>query len=307
MLETLEYIFTNHFTGVVIFLIVCIGYFGFFIVRQQNVSVIERFGKFLRVASPGFNFLIPFIDTVAGSVNLRVQQLDVNVETKTKDNVFVKLVVSVQYQVVQNKIFEAFYKLAAPAYQMQAYVFDVVRAKVPSLILDDVFEKKDDIAIDVKNELKEIMEDFGYEIIKALVTDIDPDINVKHAMNEINTSQRLRIAAQEKGEAEKIIKIKQAEADAESNILQGKGIAGQRAAIIDGLSQSIEELKKTSPNLESSDIMSTILAIQYFDTLKDISASSNSNTLFVPNSAEHASHVRNSLMEALFATQNSKK
>jgi len=275
--------------------------FGIFVVQQQNVAVIERLGKFARIAYPGLNFIIPIIERKADFLSLRIQQLDVPVETKTQDNVFVKIKVAVQFQVMEGKIYEACYKLFSPAEQIEAFVFDVVRAKVPNIDLDDLFAKKDEIAENVKNELSEIMESFGYEIIKALVTDIEPNENVKNAMNEINTAQRLRVAANERAEAEKIIRVKQAEGEAEANILHGQGIAGQRKAIIEGLGGSLEELKKNSPDLDSTNIMSTILAIQYFDMLREIGADSKTNTLFVSHSPNQAINIRDQMLESILA------
>lgn len=275
-----------------------------FIVKQQNIAIIERFGKFARTAHPGLNFKIPLIEKVAEESNLRIQQLNLQIETKTKDNVFVGIIVAVQYKIIPSKIYEAYYQLTAPTEQIQAYVFDVVRAKVPNIELDDLFAKKDEIAIDVKNELKETMANFGYEIIQALVTDIEPNKNVKDAMNEINTALRLRIAAQERGEADKIIRIKHAEAEAESNILHGKGIAGQRQAIIDGLSFSMDKIKNSSPSMTTEDVTNIILTIQYFDMLREIGSGSKTNTLFLPHSSDGLSQIRNSLLEALAASNN---
>lgn len=277
---------------------------GFFVVNQQNVFILERFGKFLGIAHAGLRFKIPFIDTIAGHANLKMQQLDVHVETKTQDNVFVKIIVSVQYEIILEKIYEAYYKLNRPSEQIVSFVFDVVRAKVPNMNLDDVFVKKDEIAESIKMELSETISTFGYRLIKALVTDIQPNENVKNAMNEINTAQRLRIAAQEKAEAEKVMLVKQAEAQAEAYILQGQGIAGQRKAIIDGLSQSVENIQKHSPHLSNDSIMQMILMIQYFDTLKDIGAQSKSNTLFVGHSPDSMNNMTQQMLEILMAAKN---
>lgn len=274
-------------------------YSSLFTVQQQTVSVVERFGKFVRIANPGLNILIPFVERRIDDLSLRIQQLDINVETKTQDNVFVKLKVSVQFKVIESKIYEACYKLFSPAAQIEAFIFDVVRAKVPNIDLDDLFAKKDEIAIDVKNELREVMEGFGYEIVKALVTDIDPNENVKNAMNEINTALRLRVAAKEKGEAEKILKVKQAEAEAESNILHGKGLAGQRKAIIEGLGDSVNAIQKHSPETSSQSIMSIILAIQYFDMLREIGGDSKTNTLFVSHSPNSGINIRDQILESI--------
>ncbi len=266
----------------VIFLIILFN--SFFIIEQQSVAIIERFGKFLRIAGAGLNIKIPLIDRVAGKVNLRLMQLDVVVETKTLDDVFVKIVSSVQYRVLADKIYESFYVLDNPERQIEAFVFDVVRARVPKIKLDDVFSKKDEIADSVRSELYEVMDEFGYNITKALLTDINPDHKVKAAMNEINEAQRLRIAAMERGEAEKILKVKQAEADSESKILQGKGMAGQRRAIVDGLKDSLGEFQKEIPDTSTRDVMSLILMAQYFDTLKDMGLHGNMNTILIPHS-----------------------
>ncbi|MDR3151374.1 MAG: SPFH domain-containing protein [Holosporaceae bacterium] len=282
-------------------IIVIVG--GFFVVQQQTCAVIERFGKFYRIAEPGLRWRIPKIDSILSRLSFRIHQLDVAVETKTLDNVFVNVVVAVQYKVLTEKVFEACYTLQDPEYQIRAFVFDLVRAQVPKLVLDDVFSKKDDIADAVKMELEKPMSEFGYGIIKALVTDINPDQNVKAAMNEINTAQRLRVAAAEKGEAEKILRVKQAEAEAEASILHGKGIAGQRQAIIEGLGQSVEEFVRQIPGTQASHVMDMVLLIQYIDTLKEIAAGSKSNVIFVPHSPGSVSELGTQIRETIFAAQ----
>jgi len=274
-----------------------------FTVKQQSCAIIERFGKYHRIAKSGLHFKIPIIDNISTKLSLRIKQLDVSVETKTKDNVFVNLVVAVQYRVLPEKVYEACYMLQEPEQQIKAFVFDLVRAQVPLLVLDDVFAKKDDIANAVKAELEEQMAEFGYGIIKALVTDVNPDANVKAAMNEINTAQRLRIAATEKGEADKIMKIKQAEAEADSSILHGKGIAGQRQAIIEGLGESVEEFVKQIPGTSPARVMDMVLMIQYIDTLKEIGGNSKSNVVFVPHSPGNVSDLATQIRETVFATQ----
>ncbi|ANM32290.1 protease [Acidobacteria bacterium Mor1] len=283
----------------------------FFIVHQQSAAIVQRLGKFDRVAGPGFSFKAPFLEKVAGTVNLRVRQLDVRVETKTHDNVFVNVLVSVQYNVLKDKIKEAFYELDNPEQQITSFIFDVVRAQVPKIPLDDVFEKKDDIAVAVKSELAQVMDDFGYGIVKALVTDIDPDAKVKEAMNEINAATRMRVAATEKGEAEKILKVKAAEAEAESKALSGKGIADQRIAIVEGLQQSVDDFQKSIPGASAQDVMNLILMTQYFDTLKEIGASSVSNTILMPHSPGHlndlASQIRDAMIVANEATNEGHK
>ena len=279
---------------------------GFFIVQQQNCAVIERLGKFHRIAESGLHWRIPIIDSILTRLSFRIHQLDVSVETKTLDNVFVNVLVAVQYRVLEDKVFEACYTLHDPEHQIKAFVFDLVRAQVPRLTLDDVFSKKDDIADAVKKELQKPMADFGYGIIKTLVTDINPDHNVKAAMNEINTAQRLRVAATEKGEAEKILKVKQAEAEAEASILHGKGIAGQRQAIIEGLGQSVEEFVRQIPGTQASHVMDMVLLIQYIDTLKEIGSNSKSNVVFVPNTPGNVADLGNQIRETIFAAKNMK-
>lgn len=264
--------------GVIIF------FMTFYTVEQQTVAVIERFGKFVRTADAGLHFKIPLIERIAGRVSLRVQQLDVKAETKTKDNVFVHVIVSVQYFIRPNNVYDAFYRLNNPAMQINSYVFDVVRARVPNIKLDELFEKKDEIAIAVKEELNETMINFGFEILNSLVTDIEPDHKVKEAMNEINAAERLRQAASEKGEADKILKVKAAEADAESKALAGKGVADQRKAIIEGLQQSVEDFRSSVDGTTSQDVMNLVLLTQYFDTLKEIGEKSGGNTILLPHS-----------------------
>jgi len=275
----------------------------FYTVKQQNCAIIERFGKFNRIANSGLHIKIPFIDRICNVISLKITQLNVSVETKTKDNVFVNLVVAVQYKVLPDKVYEACYMLQDPEQQINAFVFDLVRAQVPLLDLDDVFAKKDDIANAVKAELDSQMAEFGYGIIKALVTDVNPDANVKAAMNEINTAQRLRIAATEKGEAEKIMKIKHAEAEADASILHGKGIAGQRQAIIEGMGESIEEFVKLIPGTTPSRVMDMVLLIQYIDTLKEIGGNSKSNVVFVPHTPGNMKDLSTQIQETIFAAQ----
>lgn len=274
----------------------------FFTVEQRTTAIVQRFGKFVREAGPGLNVKVPFIDKVIGRINLRVQQLDVKIETKTEDNVFVHVVVAVQYYVLPNKVYDAFYKLDDAGRQITSFVFDVVRARVPKIKLDDVFERKDEIADVVKGELAQVMEGFGYGILKALVTDIDPDAKVKQSMNEINAAQRLRVAATEKGEAERILKVKAAEGDAQSKALQGKGIAEQRKAIVEGLRDSVDEFQRSVPGTTAKDVMNLVLMTQYFDTLKEIGASSRTNTILIPHSPGHLAslteQLRNAMLEA---------
>jgi regulator of protease activity HflC (stomatin/prohibitin superfamily) len=284
----------------IIILFALMVFFGlFFTVSQQTIAIVERLGKYNRSATPGLNIKIPFIETVKGLLSLRIQQLDVLLETKTKDNVFVRVTVSVQYQVKFDKIFDAFYKLTDPRKQIESFVFDVIRAEMPKMILDDAFEKKDNIATAVKNELSELMAGFGYDIIKALVTNIDPDEKVKSAMNEINEQQRLRMAAQEKGEAEKILRVKNAEAEAQSMQLQGQGVANQRKAIIDGLKQSIQEFQQDISGVSAGDVMGLVMMTQYYDTLKEIGAHSKTNTILLPHSPGGLNDIAAQLREGI--------
>jgi regulator of protease activity HflC (stomatin/prohibitin superfamily) len=274
-----------------------------FMVGQQTLGVVERFGKFMRIAEPGLNFKIPFIERVAGRPSLRVHQLDVQVETKTQDDVFVHVVVSVQYFVIPEAVYQAFYRLDDAATQIRSFVFDVVRARVPNIDIDDVFRKKDDIADAVKSELALVMGDFGYGIVKALVTDIEPDARVKAAMNEINAAQRLRQAAAEKGEADKILRVKAAEADAASKALAGRGIADQRKAIVDGLRESVDEFQRSIPGTSAQDVMNLVLMTQYFDTLKDVGASSATNTILIPHSPGALKDLGAQLRDAMITAQ----
>ncbi len=281
--------------------------FGFFTVSQQQVALIERFGKFIRQSEAGLRWRIPFIDQIRGRVSLRVQELNVQVETKTKDSVFVNLNIAVQYYVLPEKIYDAFYRLVNPQEQIKSFVFDVVRARVPGISVDEVFEKKDEIAIAVKKELEAIMDDFGYGILNALVTDIDPDAKVKAAMNEINASQRMKIVAEARGEADRIMKVKSAEAEAESKALQGKGIADQRMAIIDGLRSSVDEFQKSIPGATAQDVMNLVMITQYFDTLKDIGQTSNASTIMIPHSPGAITDLTEQIRTAMITAQEVSK
>ncbi len=254
------------------------------IVKEQTAFAIERFGKFIRVAAPGLGFIIPFIDKKVSEVNLRVQQLDVTIETKTLDDVFVNLQVSVQYSVNKSMIKEAYYSLDNPKNQIASYIFDDVRAEVPKLELDDVFAKKDDIAVAVQQNIASSMERYGYMIIKALITDIDPDHKVKESMNRINAAKREKEAALEEAEAKKIRIIKEAEAEAEAKRLSGEGIAQQRLEIVRGFKESVQDFKKTMDHVTHEEIMQFVLMTQYFDTIKDIGANSKNSSILMPHS-----------------------
>ena len=275
-------------------------FFTFFIVKQQTSAIIERFGKFVSVRQSGLQLKIPIIDNVAGRLSLRIQQLDVVVETKTKDDVFVRLKVSVQFKVIKEKVYDAFYKLDNPGDQITSFIFDVVRAEVPKLILDDVFLKKDDIAVAVKSELQDAMSEYGYQIIKTLVTDIDPDAQVKEAMNRINASEREKVAAQFEGEAQKILIVEKAKAEAESKRLQGQGIADQRREIARGLEDSVKVLNGVDIN--SQEASALIVVTQHYDTLQSVGAEANSNLILLPNSPQAGSEMLNNMVASFTAS-----
>jgi regulator of protease activity HflC (stomatin/prohibitin superfamily) len=272
---------------------------SFFTVNTAQVAVITRFGKFLRVADAGLNWKVPYFDTVAGLVSLRVNQITLTMETKTKDNVFVTIPISVQNRVRPEKVYDAFYKLADPVAQIKSYVEQVILGHVPGMTLDEVFASQSSIAAAVKQELDADMATFGYEIVNVLVTDIVPDQKVKSAMNDINAAQREQVAANARGEAEKILVVKKAEAEAESKALQGQGIANQRKAIIEGLQVSIEQFQKVVDGASSRDVMQLVMVTQYFDTLKSIGESDRTNTLFLSHSPGSVKDVSDQIMESM--------
>ena len=293
---------------VVIFVLVVIGMFlltgffsWFFTVEQQSRAIIERFGRYVRTARPGLNFKLPYIDRIVQRVSLRVQQLPVEVETKTLDNVFVKLAVAVQYRVVEGNEADSYYKLQDHIAQIESYVLDVVRAKVPKMNLDEVFDKKDDVGGSVKSELDLSMKQYGFEITNALVTDVNPADNVKAAMNEIQTQQRLQVAAAAKGEANKILVVKNAEADAESKRLQGEGIAKQRKAIVDGLRESIAAFTDQIGGVSAPDVMQLVLLTQYFDTMKEIGISAGSKVILTPHAPGGMTDISEQLRNAIIS------
>lgn len=267
-------------------------------VRTSQAGVVERFGKFNRIVRPGLHVLVPYAERVF-FVDLQVQQAQFSVETKTRDNVFVQIPVSVQYQILDANIYDAFYRLSSPKKQIESFVFNSILGHVPKLTLDETFEQQSGISVAVKVELDQIMSGFGFNILTALVTDIVPDAKVKAAMNDINAAQRSQVAAMARGEADKILKVKQAEAEAESKALQGKGIAAERQAIIDGLRSSIEHFRESVPGATAEDVMALVLLTQYFDTLKDIGIRSNTNTLFLPNNPGAANDFLQQILAGL--------
>lgn len=283
--------------GIILFFLIISS---FFVVKQQTAALIENFGKFSSIRTSGLQFKIPVVQRISGRVNLKIQQLDVLVETKTKDDVFVKLKISVQFQIIREKVYEAFYKLQNPHDQITSYVFDVVRAEVPKMKLDDVFERKDDIAIAVKSELNEAMSDYGYDIIKTLVTDIDPDVQVKAAMNRINAAEREKVAAEYEAEAERIKIVAKARAEAESKRLQGQGIADQRREIARGLEESVDVLNNVGIN--SQEASALIVVTQHYDTLQSIGEETNTNLILLPNSPQAGSNMLNDMIASFVAS-----
>ena len=288
------------YLGIIIFFGLIVLFASFFTVKQATAAIVERLGKFHVVRQSGLHLKIPFIDQVAKRMNLRIQQLDVIIDTKTLDNVFIRMKVSVQYQVIASQVADSFYRLENPENQITSYVFDVVRAEVPKLKLDDVFVRKDDVAIAVKSELQEAMQSYGYDIIKALVTDIDPDEQVKHAMNRINAAEREKTAAEYESEAQKIRIVAVAKAEAESKKLQGQGIADQRREIAAGLVESVKMLNEA--NINAQEASALIVVTQHYDTLQAIGSSNKSSLVLLPNSPNAANSMLNDLMVSMAAT-----
>jgi regulator of protease activity HflC (stomatin/prohibitin superfamily) len=272
---------------------------GFFTVETAQAAVVQRFGRYARVATAGLNFKTPWIDRVAGRLSLRVEQLDLKMETKTKDNVFVTIPISVQYQIVAEKVYEAFYRLTDPRNQIKAYVEQVILGYVPKHDLDAVYESQNEIASAVQQELEKDMETFGYRIVKALVTDVIPDANVRAAMNNINAQRRNQEAANAQGEAERILVVKKAQAEAESKRLQGEGIANQRKAIIAGLQESVDIFQKAIEGARPQDVLNLVILTQYLDTLKEIGSSAHTNTIMVPHSPGTLARLREEIASAV--------
>jgi regulator of protease activity HflC (stomatin/prohibitin superfamily) len=276
---------------------------SFFTVNTAQVAVITRFGKFLRVADAGLNWKVPYIDSVTGVISLRVNQITLTMETKTKDNVFVTIPISVQNRVKPEKVFDAYYKLSDPVAQIKSYVEQVILGHVPGMTLDEVFASQSSIAAAVKQELDADMSTFGYEIVNVLVTDIIPDSKVKSAMNDINAAQREQVAAAARGEAEKILVVKKAEAESESKALQGQGIANQRKAIIEGLQTSVEQFQRAVNGASAMEVMQLVLVTQYFDTLKSIGENDKTNTLFLPHSPSTVREVSDQILNAMLVAE----
>ena len=273
---------------------------GIFTVKQQSAAIVERFGKFAGIRKAGLQFKIPIFDKIAGKISLKIQQLDVIIETKTKDDVFVKLKVSVQFKILPESVYDAFYKLENPHEQITSYVFDTVRAEVPKMKLDDVFVRKDDVAAAIRREISEAMQEYGYVIVKALVTDIDPDHDVKNAMNRINAAEREKVAAEYDGEAERIRIVAKARAEAESKRLHGQGIADQRREIARGLEESVEVLNKVGIN--SQEASALIVVTQHYDTLQSLGENTNSNLILLPNTPSAGSEMLSETITSFVAS-----
>ena len=285
----------------VIFLMVLLSVVAstLYVVRQQTVVIIERFGKYQTTSGSGMHVRLPFgIDKIAARIQLRLLQSEIVVETKTKDNVFVTLNVATQYRVNEENVTDAYYKLMRPEAQIKSYIEDALRSSVPKLTLDELFEKKDEIALEVQHQVAEEMTTYGYIIVKTLITKVEPDAEVKQSMNEINAAQRKRVAAQELAEADKIKIVTAAEAEAEKDRLHGVGIAQQRKAIVDGLAESIAELKEANVGMSEEQIMSILLTNQYLDTLNTFAAKGN-QTLFLPNNPNGVDDIRTQILSAL--------
>ncbi len=287
------------FGGIVVLLALSIVLGSFFTVETSQVAIVQRLGKFARVAGPGLNWKTPYLETVVQRMSMKVQQFDVQVETKTQDNVFVQIPVSIQYKVMPDAVESAFYKLSDPVKQIESMVYNVVLGHVPKMKLDDTFLNQADIANDLRDNLDASMKEYGYSIVKVLITDIVPDQKVKAAMNDINAAAREREATVSRAETNKLLLVKQAEAEAESKRLQGEGIANQRKAIISGLKDSVEDFAKTVPGSTPQDVMQLVLMTQYFDTLKDIAANDHTNTVLIPHSPSTLSDLFDQLRSAI--------
>lgn len=302
----MDYFIVNGVLAACLLLVLVLVLSSFFTVQTAEMAVITRFGRYVRSAEAGLNWKIPLIESVAGRMSLRVNQIALTMETKTRDNVFVTIPISVQTRVRAEKVFAAFYSLSDPEAQIRAYVEQVVLGHVPGMTLDEVFASQSGIAAAVKRELDVDMAAFGYEIINVLVTDIIPDAKVKSAMNDINAAQREQVAAAARGEAEKILVVKKAEAEAESKALQGEGIANQRRAIIEGLRGSIEDFQKSLGDTSAREVMQLVLVTQYFDTLKSIGELNKTNTLFLSHAPSAVQSVSDQILQAILAGEKAK-
>lgn len=289
------------FNAIIVVLALSIVLGSFFTVETAQVAIVQRLGKFARVAGPGLNWKTPYLETVVRRLSMKVQQFDVQVETKTQDNVFVQIPVSIQYKIIPEGVEAAFYKLSDPVKQIESMVYNVVLGHVPKMKLDDTFLNQADIASDLRDNLDASMKEYGYSIVKVLISDIVPDQKVKAAMNDINAAQREREATVSRAETNKMLLVKQAEAEAESKRLQGEGIANQRKAIITGLKDSVEDFAKTVPGSTPQDVMQLVLMTQYFDTLKEIAANDHSNTILIPHTPNTLTDIYGQIRNAIIA------
>jgi regulator of protease activity HflC (stomatin/prohibitin superfamily) len=287
--------------AIVCFFVLSVFLGSFFTVQTAQVAIVQRLGKFARIAGPGLNWKTPYLETVVQRMSMKVQQFEVQVETKTQDNVFVQIPVSIQYKVIPDGVESAFYKLSDPVKQIESMVYNVVLGHVPKMKLDDTFLNQADIASDLRDNLDASMKEYGYSIVKVLISDIVPDQKVKAAMNDINAAQREREATVSRAETNKLLLVKQAEAEAESKRLQGEGIANQRKAIIAGLKDSVEDFAKTVPGSTPQDVMQLVLMTQYFDTLKEVAANDHTNTILIPHTPNTLTDIFSQIRNAIIA------
>lgn len=279
--------------------------------KTGSVNIIEQFGRFHSVRRPGLSILWPCIGQYkAGTVSLRLQSLTVRCETKTKDNVFLHIECCVQYKVTDAQSAEKFfYQLTDPEQQMTAILFDVIRSLAPKMVLDDIFISKTELGDAVQAELAKSFSSFGVAIVQTPITDIDPNQSVKNAMNQIQTNERLKIAARDEGEAAKIKQIKMAEAageatriqaaaEAEATHLRGVGMAKQRHAILEGMRADVEEWSSV-PGMDAQSVVALMLQNTYYGVLKDMGEAPGGNTIFVPSTPNSVNHMTDQIRDAM--------
>jgi len=285
--------------GLVVVVLLSILRGALFTVRTAEAAVVERFGKFKHVANAGLNWKTPIIEKFH-RVDLMTQQLEGSIETKTRDNVFVTLPVKVQYRVIKTDegIADSYYKLAQPTKQIEAYLYNILLGHIPDTDLDEVFITQPKIAERATAELSGEMKAYGYEIVKVLITDIIPDQGVKTAMNRINEEIRNKSANEAQGDAEKVLKVKQAEADAEVKRLQGQGVAMEREAIAEGWKQSIEKVR-TGTTLDDTAATFLLLYTNWTDMLRAVGTTKNSTMVFMPSGPEGLQHFQQVMTNAL--------
>ncbi len=284
-------------------LVLVLVFMGAFTVGQQEAVIVQRLGKFQKVARAGLHFIIPFVDIRVGRVNLRIRELDIPGQFKTRDNVFVDIMIRVQYSILPERVADAYYKLTAPEQQITAFVLNTVRGEVAKMELREIFEHQDSVGDAVNQQLSLRMAEFGFEIHNSLVNEIQPASEVVRSLNAVMASENAKKAAQNEGEAHKLKTVLQAEADAEAKRLQGEGIAKQREAIVGGLSVSVESLKKAMPNADANDLMRLVLMNQYFDALRDISSGDKTKVIFVPTAPNSMNSYADQLMQGMMMAQ----